>query len=307
MLPAIARQRGHNIRTGLMALVLLSLCIFLTILHAPKASAAGLLPELGKVELPIGGTPLEKVVAPVTNVTNDLLPLDISPSPGNLGVTVAPQISQSGTGQPSAPLVDVNVPVRDIVQEVTQPVAEVLGPITNPSSPTSPPTSPQSGLLPQLSRIVPQLGRTPPLDNPSLPGVAGISGVAAATQSPRATLARATGVSSDGLSYDAPLALASIAGSFGSAMPANWEKFSRSFFERPDYVPTIISVAIFLTVLAMIANVIYISNRGGFIWSGYGRLAKLSERYDLAQLSVAAVAIVGAGAVAAVLLISQSS
>ena len=108
------------------------------------------------------------------------------------------------------------------------------------------------------------------------------------------------------LDYDSRTFATTASSPFGGILPQNWETFSRSFLARPDITPSLISLAVFFAVIAAILNVLYISDRrGDFTSNGHGRLAKLSQRFDITQLSVATIAIVGAGVVVAILLLAR--
>lgn len=271
--PTDARQLGNTTRIGLMVLVLVAACLMVTIGLPHKVSAQGLLPNLASIELPLGDTPLEPVLTPVTNTTNEILPVDINPGGDSIGAAIAPDSRVPLIGGSDKPIVSVNVPVQPVVQNVTQPIRQVLAPQPNITPPN------------QIDDKPAQSVRTASASKPS------------------------NDQSSDtytGMKSPEDLPFYVTAGSTMLGMlPQDLQSIVRNLGGRPDFTVSLISLAVFIAVMAMIVNILYMSGRGGFMWSGNGLLAKISQRYDLAQLSVLAVALAGAGIVMVLTLIAR--
>lgn len=276
-IPTDARQLGTFIRIGVVGFLLGMCTLAAAILHAPTASAAGLLPKIVHIELPLGDTPLEKVLKPVTNVTNNLLPVTINAGGDSIGATITPPANIPVIGRPAdQPLVNINIPVQPAARSTAQPTTHTA--VAQPApAPTSTPT--------------------PVSKQPA---------IAKATTSSTGD-ARVLGASIVPAMITRPGAPA-----FGFALPAtiptnhNWKLAARSYTQPQDYTPAIISLAIFFAVIAMIVNILYVSRNNGFVWEGHSRLAKLSTQVDLAQLAVLVVSLAGTCAVIAVLVIAQA-
>ncbi len=273
--PIIARQLGSTHRIWLGAFVFIVAVGTTLASTTPKAHAEGLLPELATIDLPLGDTILEPVLTPVTDVTNDLLPVDINPGSDSIAATVAPESSVPILGKAEQPLLAVAVPVQPVARSILQPTqARRQAP--------SPQPSPQSVQAKEV----------------------------AATDKPTVVLASATRIVSD----MRPLRVVGMVPVTGSntenndligLLPASWQTSVRTFMSKPDFAPSIISVAILLAVIAMIVNILYVSRRNGLVWSGNSRAARLSQRVDLTQLSVLLVSITGTVAVIIVLLVAK--
>lgn len=275
-MPTQARQLGKYIRIKPVVFLLATLLVT-TVVVAPKASAAGLLPKIANIELPLGNTPLENLLTPVTNLTNNLLPVTINPGGNAIGAQVTPPANTPIIGRPQGqPLVDINIPVRPTAQ---QPSAS--------SARTTP----------------------PPVNSTTVPESAGAGPAQAAVVKPAKT---ATHTASTPLTeQQAPSVLGASTSSFGFTLPTalptghNWQFAARNYTDKRDYTPAFISLAILLAVIAIIANILYASRNNGFVWSGNSRLAKLSARIDLAQLAILGVSVVGTLAVVVVLLVAK--
>jgi len=246
--PTDARQLGKTIRIGLIAvLVLLAACLLTTVMLPHKAAAKALLPELGSVELPLANTPLQTILTPVANVTNELLPLDVNPGGKSIGVKVEPEIG----GKQEKPIVSLSIPVqpRSSKSDVSSP--------NSTKKPTAPPQ-----MTAEVQSNDGQSYRLASSKNMYMP---------------------------EKLPYYMPLGSATL-----GAMARSEKSPGRTFVEKQDFTATAISLVIFFAVIAIIANLLYISERGGMIWNGDSRLATLSQKYDLTQLSVFVVAMTGA-------------
>lgn len=258
-MPIDARQLGKHGRLGTILIVLTVVSILIALLMPHKASAAGLLPELASVDLPLANTVLEPVVTPVTNTTNAVLPVDIHPDSDAVGATIAP----TPASEPAQPLAKVSVPVQPVVRAVTRP-SELSVASQQPLAESAPSPSPTVSLA---SSTRPSTG-----------------------SSSKAKLS----------AVEAPESLpffSTFSTGFGM-IPQSLRSFASSFATRPDFTASMLSIAVLITVLAMIGNIIYVSERGGLIWNGSSRLARLSQKYDLTQLSIMAVSSVGAISVA---------
>ena len=111
-MPSGTGQIGKNVRFGLLALALLVVTILISLFLPHKASAAGLLPELASVDLPLGDTVLQPILSPVTDTTNVILPVDINPDSDSLGATIQPDSRLPLVGGSENPIASVSVPVQ---------------------------------------------------------------------------------------------------------------------------------------------------------------------------------------------------
>lgn len=268
--PIIARQLGSTNHIWLGTFVFIAASVAPLLFTAPKAHAEGLLPEIASVELPLGGTILDPVLTPVTDLTNDLLPVDINPGSDSVGATVAPPIISKA----EQPLLSVSVPVQPIVRNLAQPLAQrrAIAPTPQPAAqPNLTPVSTAEStiVLASATRIA---------NNVQSLRVIGMTPTAASLQSNNDIFA---------------------------LLPEGWRTSVRTILGKPDFAPSIISLAILLTVIAMISNILYVSRSNGLTWSGNSRLAKLSQRVDLTQLSVLSVSVIGTVAVIIVLLVAK--
>lgn len=271
-MPTKARQLGSTIRIK-PAVFLLATLLVTTVAMAPKTSAAGLLPKIASVELPLGNTPLGNLLTPVTNITNNLLPVTINPVGNSIGAQVTPPANTPVIGQPGGlPLIDVNIPLRPTPQN-TQPASTPPTPATSEPAPktTTAPSLPQTS-----SSVTKPTAQALERVEQQMPGVLGAS-------------------------------TSSVGFALPTALPTghNWQFAARNYTDKRDYTPAFISLAILLAVIALIANILYASRNNGFVWSGHSRLAKLSERVDLAQLAILGVSVVGTLAVVTVLLVAK--
>lgn len=265
-MPTDARQLGKTIRIGLIAVLgLVAACLLITIALPHKAAAKGVLPELASVELPLANTPLQTILTPVTNVTNELLPLNVNPGSKSIGVKVEPEV---GSKQ-DKPIVSLSIPVQ-------------------PSNTRAPRTAPQSTAAMQVHSTQPteatKSSQTSSNDDATKYALASTKPMYAP----------------DKLPYLMPLGSATL-----GVMAQSERSPGRTFVEKQDFTATAISLVIFFAVIAIIANLLYISKRGGLIWDGDSRLATLSQKYDLTQLSVFAVAMAGAVVIGSILVVAK--
>lgn len=273
-MPTHVRQLGKNIRIKPVVFLLATLLVT-TVVVAPKASATGLLPKIANVELPLGNTPLQNLLTPATNLTNNLLPVTINPGGNAIGAQVTVPSNTPIIGRPEGqPLVDINIPIRPTQQPSTSSERTTPQPVNSTTiTESAEPTSTQT----------------------SVPEPANASAHMTSTRTEQ----------------QMPSVLGASTSQFGFTLPTalptghNWQFATRNYTDKRDYAPAFISLAILLAVIAIIANILYASRNNGFVWSGNSRLAKLSARVDLAQLAILGVSIVGTLAVVVVLLVAK--
>ncbi len=281
VLPMNTRAIGTTARMLCIAVCLFAASLFLATFPTASTSAVAL-PVIAEVDLPIGDTVLDQIVTPITDQTNQLIPVQINSTPDTLGAEVA--LPAASPQETSPPLIDVtvNTPV----------VPALINTVTNPATPDSIPAQVKN-------RVVALSPTTPPSQNNSA-GNLPAQTVAAAAPHPAAPIthrspsAATTSELTTKLPFS-PLLVGAIGflgqnllvnstGGLVTAIPGS----------TVTLVPIIVSIGIFLLMIALVVSVVYIMDHTNFTLLRGGRLAHFAEVHDLTQIAAAAIIMCGA-------------
>lgn len=281
-----ARHIGKNLRVGYVTAAMLISVIIAAAAHSPVAGALGL-PDILRVDLPIGETALEPVISPLTDTTNKILPVDITSTPSTLGAQVTLPVL-GASDQPASVSAGLDIP---IVPQVVNAATDAITPLS--SSPTGQSRSPSLRTSP-LQNVAPVAPAQDGTDQTS--PQEGIS-TASTTRESRSAASSTT-------AKNTPMPLSpvilGVANFFGSGIPGGVQTLIDVNNDRPvNFTPIIISLIIFVATLAALFGAVYIIDHTTVIHSGNGRLSQFAQAHDVAQ--IASVAIVSAGAVLVVL------
>lgn len=274
------RAIGITARTSCIAVYLFAMSLFLATLPTAPTSALSL-PAVAKVNLPIGGTVLDRIVTPITSHTNRLTPVQINATPDTLGAKIAlPPASQSQDTPP--PLVDVNIKapvVPAVVNTVVDPAA--------PNSVSSRAKNVVSAFLPTTSSS----------RNNSAPRLPTQNTAPIATRPTAPITYRLSSTEADEPSIKLPFSplFVGTINFLGPNLPVNTKKPVTAISgSTVTLVPIIVSIGILLLMTALVIGVVYIIDHTDFALLRGGRLAHFAEAHDITQIAAAIIIISGA-------------
>jgi hypothetical protein len=266
--PYAVAETTKALRLIYVTAAILCLGIVFNALHSSSASALELLPDVASVDLPIGNTILDPIVEPVTDVTNEILPVDVETSDETLALTVDPDTTSN---TPPILQLSVQAPVADII------------PIIAKTS--TPPPSPQPAPLPPAPIVTAQAITDAKKNTEQLLPSSDQDGQQPTTAIPLSPFI--VGVSEF---------LARIIPDGAKNLLNNLARKDLNIF------PYLMSAVIFLSMVLSIIGIIYTTERNNFFVNSDSRLAQLAQAHDLSQVAIVLSTLIGAAAIITCLL-----
>lgn len=250
-----ARHIGKNLRGGYAVVAVLLSLLVGSAVHSPVAGALGI-PEIAHVTLPIGGTILDSVVSPLTEKTNDLLPVDVHSSSSTLGAQVDLLPGNNSASQTPTAAAALDAPI----------VPQVVNAITGETTRT-PDTPPHS-----LS------------DNTAT--------AATANGAEMAPGDRADGRQATPMPFS-PV-IFGVANFLGHGVPGTIQTLmSIGDGHAINVELLLVSLAVFILTIVALFGTIYLIDHTTLVPSSNGRLAQFAQAHDLAQITSVVIVMSG--------------
>ncbi len=271
---------GRVFRIGYAAATLLNLFLVANLWQTPSAKALDL--PSATVDVPINNTPLDPVVTPITDTTNQVSPLKVEGTDNTVGAQVdtgvALPVGNDSQSTPIALGVSASVPApAPIVRQVVQPVAAIAQPPVAVAAP--PPTNAR------LTSVV--MPNNPPSNSQ-----------------------RATSHDKNTKATEAAAPFASIfsgiANFFSSGMPLDLKSMILHIGDKKiNLIPIMVSIGIFFAMLVTLAGAVYATDHSRIMSFGNGRLGQFAQTHDMTEISTLAVVTVGSALIVICIVLSM--